>query len=726
MFRGYPMVAIAVCLLLISSSATARGDDGAQQVQAALEEMHGWLGNSDRGPRWKEFLKSDALQAQLENGAAADPDVVHQILDIYSSDTPGLERPRFVAVREALAAWAAELSTPAPEDLPAAAAAAKEAFQPVTDAHVQQTKADLRQAMRRLDQFLAGGGRQRAEQWKAYLKWDVITGELEKEDQVDLAALQQALSGYSEDHIGLEMDEFGEVRQALRRHMNAVLFAADAERTKAAFTTRLDDLSERLRAYRDGGKSDDAVAIGRTLGWLDRAGQSRRLVRAVRRQYWQPNLYAEISQDIVAAAIDEEVSETQSINDVIMGTSIYGTAHLEGQLNSALVPDPDRASFDILLTGNAFSRNVGYNGPVTLRSTGRTSIFARKRVYVSADGFDSDPARASARTSTNIYSISARSRLVRKIARKRAASSKGQAERIASGRAQSRDARRVDQQAGEMLDEAHTDFDDKFRHPLIRRDGFPQLMHFATTNDHIVVKVLQAGQAQLAAPGQPPQLEAQHDLSVRVHQSIVSNFSETVLGGLKLTDERLVEMYEEAGRDVPPDLQITPDTEPWAITFSPDRPINVEFAEGGVKIEVRCRYLHRGEEYPVVSLAGDEIRISADYQLEVKEGGIQLVRPEGDVAIDFLRRGEVVPGFTQAAQKGFLQRKFNAMLKPKLPEEGSDGLTLPGRWERIGKLTARQAEAANGWLVLGWERPATAADVATSPPAANQTAGNVP
>jgi hypothetical protein len=44
------------------------------------------------------------------------------------------------------------------------------------------------------------------------------------------------------------------------------------------------------------------------------------------------------------------------------------------------------------------------------------------------------------------------------------------------------------------------------------------------------------------------------------------------------------------------------------------------------------------------------------------------------------------------------------MLKPKLPEEATDGISFKGRWERVGKLKARVANAADGWLSIGWEQ----------------------
>jgi hypothetical protein len=223
--------------------------------------------------------------------------------------------------------------------------------------------------------------------------------------------------------------------------------------------------------------------------------------------------------------------------------------------------------------------------------------------------------------------------------------------------------------------------------------------------------MLQESSFQLAAPKQPPAIGEGHDVAVRLHESLIGNYSETLLGGVMVTDEEMVQMYVDANREVPKELVITDESNYWAITFDRTRPIRVRFQDDGVHIEIRCRTLHRGDDYPAVDLAGDEIRIAADYKLDVTDGGIQLVRPEGDVQIDFLAGGKVVLGIGQAAQKGFLKRKFNAMLKPRLPEKRSNGIKLQGRWEKAGKLIARETKSADGWLVLGLAQvPAETAD----------------
>ena len=307
---------------------------------------------------------------------------------------------------------------------------------------------------------------------------------------------------------------------------------------------------------------------------------------------------------------------------------------------------------------------------------------------------------------------------MRNIAWKQVNQKKGQTEGIASRKAASRVAGRVDGQAGETLAEADESYQSNFRSPLVRRESFPELFDLKTTDSQLLVRLLRAGSFQLAAPGPAPELEGDFDLNARVHESIAGNFSESLIGGVMLTDVRIVEMYKEAELEVPADLAITNDSEPWAITFARSQPISVEFANGGVNVAILCQSLHQGEGYVAASLLlkdeateklyRPDIRISREYELTTpNDGGLQLVS-KGDLKVEFIElNGEPAKsyGARHAAAVGLLSKKFNAMLKPKLPEEAKDGLSFTGkRGQRFGKLKARLAKAADGWLSVGWEQ----------------------
>ncbi|HTN74203.1 MAG TPA: hypothetical protein VL096_03115 [Pirellulaceae bacterium] len=249
-----------------------------------------------------------------------------------------------------------------------------------------------------------------------------------------------------------------------------------------------------------------------------------------------------------------------------------------------------------------------------------------------------------------------------------------------------------------MLAKAHDGFVNKFRLPLVRKGEFPQQLHFATTDDGLTIAALMANTTRLGAPSAAPQLTAEHDLSVRVHESLVGNAAETILAGLTLTDEKLAEMMKEATGEVPEELQISEDKDPWSITFSDARPVAVVFTGNTCTIAIHARGFMRGDQE-----IKNDIVISAKYKLEQAGQGSKLTR-DGDVAVEFVNsKGSL--SVSQVAFKTFIRRKFASLFKPEI---ANDGLKLPGRWERAGKLVLRQLEADKGWLTLGWEQPAAA------------------
>jgi len=583
-------------------------------------------------------------------------------------------------------------------DLAADATAAKTEFHAVGPAELGAARAAVRESVQEIDAWLARGGRATVDGWHEHLQWAGLQAQLKEGATPDPKVLQQNLDLLDHNTEGLEGQRFAKLRSNLRRYVHVVQLAGDAKLAET-HAVRLDGLAKSLAAFGKTPTAVEAHEIGRTIGWLDRGGQNVGLVRKIREQYQHPNFFVDVSDEFFNAGTDEEVNEVSPIREYILGTDIHGTGHTVGILSNRLVPSDDKAVFDLHLIGTNYSRNVGDNRGVTLHTTGVTSLHGVKRVYMDADGLTYGRASAWACANTTVTSICAKCGLVERMAWKQASKKKGQAESIASGKARARLAARMDSEGASRLAEAAENYQAKFRRPLLRRDAFPQMLKFSSSANSLIVRGLHSGVSQIAAPGEPPALAGTHAIQVRMHQSAANNMTEAMFGRETLTDVSLAKLMEDLTGEVPEELKITDDKDPWSITFAAEQPIQINVDNNMVTIAIRGNRFTRAD-----TKINKAMMISANYKIEKTATGSKLTR-QGEVETDYVNQQRL--GLGEIAFKTFLNRKFTALFKPEIV---SDGLKVKGRWEKLGKLPLATLVADGGWIHLAWDVPAKKAE----------------
>ncbi|GIW95314.1 MAG: hypothetical protein KatS3mg110_3355 [Pirellulaceae bacterium] len=585
-------------------------------------------------------------------------------------------------------------------------------FQAETDQSLAEKRSAVVRQADHLQRYLASGGPRVQQGWNRFLHWEIFEQQI-RQPVPDLQALNQVLQQLYSDTPGLERKPFLDFRAALHRFMNASLVARTPGMADE-YRMQLKALQEALERFDQEPSAENADAIGRILGWLQDANQAGELVAKIRSQLVKPNLYAEVSARLARANAEQPVDEVLPVEDCILGTFIRGTAHTSGQVSLRLLPDQDRARMVVDFTGTATSRNTGTNRGVQIYSVGNTVIQASKQVVISADGIELEPADVQCQTATEITGVWHRSCLVRKIAWRQAQRKRPEAEQQANARAETRVAGQIDQRVEELLAEARQKFQENFRNPLVRKGEFPPVFHCVSTAESLRFTLLQANRSQLAAWSAPPAPGEAMDLSVRLHASFVGNFSEATLGGYTLTDERLVQLLEENGREVPDELRITPDKDPWSITFANRQPIRVTFGDDTVTVTVRGRQFTRGNQTVTA-----EMDIWATYKVERNATGVKLTR-QGDVQAEYTRGGFETPA--RIAVKTLMRKKFEALFTPEFQGEGielrrrSTGQDAPG--EPVARLKLATLQIADGWLCLGWQlvdRAPVVASLATAP-----------
>lgn len=609
----------------------------------------------------------------------------------------------FVAITYARADSPAR-QLPSIDELPAACRAAKAEFNPLTRADLQEVKAELVQAVTRLDRRLSAAGDNGAD-WREYLQWDRMQNELQGDGDPDLSVLDAVYKKYTAGHEGLELVWFVEVRMALQRY-RAVAHSVDNPKFKPAYEQLLDALATHLQAYAAQPTAEGALVIGRALGQLEDARQAPALVRAIRHHLARPNLFLEVSAEVISAGITGPVDETAPVRDVILGTDIYGTGQTTGRTSVELFPDARYGVVDTVFLGITKTDNVGYHGPVRIYSNGTTRIGARKRLWINATGLASLPAVSKAVTESKITGIRSNrgSRFVERMAWKRAAKQKALAEWIASRHAEQRVNGRIDSQAAEMLGRVNEAFAEKFRQPLLRRRLFPQQLCFSTTDTALHVLSLQADGSQLAAPSPPPQLPEQPDLALRVHQSMVNNLAASALSGMTLRYETYKATVVEVLGELPERMKAEEDQEPWAIDFARRQPISVKFADGKLTVTVRGRGYYKGKDrHPGMN-------VTAVYKILKTEQGFKGVR-QGELQIfppGFVPGSGKTLSTRQIVIRKLLETRFGQIFKEEMVGEG---LELPGKWGKLGKMKPGQLVCKDGWLTVTWKRVPADQDV---------------
>jgi hypothetical protein len=685
-----------ICLLGIAGAgAPASAEETAEQhVRAAVRELDRWLGDDQNAQQWRRFLQLEDLNVQLEQGDRADASVVQRIHAIYAGDNRHLGMRQFAAVRNALREWLDELPPLGREQLLQAARAARQDYVPITESDVRRTRDQLASCLQALDAFLSEGDAETAASWKEYLQWSELEQQLVEGQEPNRRLLTTMHAKFLENEAGLELPEFTRVRDAIDRYADAILFATNSN-SETLFENVMEQLATTLEENPDELPTDAGRKIGQSLGWLARFAQQRALATAVQRRLSRPNLFLRFSEDMLRTGVDQAVDQQTGVREVIMGTSIRGNARMQGQVTLDLIPGVNPAQLDVLLTGTTFSNNTGRNRSVTIRSSGVTRVNGRKRLLLDEEGVVGQYAQASCDTDSTIHSISARCAMVRKIASKQASRTKPRVEAIASQRAARRVERDMNAQAAEMLETLNETFQEKFRNPLLRRNGFPQQLDFESTDDSLQVTMLQAGRDLLAAPTDPPPLTADYDIGIRFHETLVGNLSQALVGGITLDDEDAARMVEDLTGSVPDELVITEDSDPWSIQFASQVPVEVRIDDDTFTLSIRGERFTRQD-----TVVKETMVISASYTVAKTPDGVLLTR-QGDIQVSYPKLPS--EGVSQGIMKVFMKKKFAALMKPEIK---TTGLVLPGRWEKLGALELLQFHCDDGWAALGWNKGA--------------------
>ena len=526
------------------------------------------------------------------------------------------------------------------------------------------------------------------ESWRSFLRLDAMRTEVEKE-KPSVALLTDLEMAMRQNYLGLEFQPYTAVRDGLASFRHTLRWGANPEQSIELLDTRLERLVETLNEPISEADLNEAVSVV-TL-YLEQSNQSLGSLAAFRSKYSQPNIQAQVRESFITRILARPVAQPNAVNECLLGTRVVGSAYLNGSVTADLLPSTNGISLSLILNANMTTNSTGYNRGVVLRSTGGSPIHAAKQINFSPTGISSTPTSVATNLSTQINAIEHRSRIVRRIAKRKAAETQPQANMIAEGRLQYRVSSQFDQQVEGQLSQSRVQlasFQQRAQsRPELARIGIPKPTYSYNSSSNAVHAIAtQRASAQLAAPRSSPLPQASDaQIFIDAHESVVMNAIDVFLSGRTIRNHELDNLASQFGAKVTPELQAEADGEPWSITFASIHPILIEMNDGLVKITLRISKMTRGDQ----PLNQDTV-VTATYRPSISNGYLRLDR-EGEMEINFIGRG----GIGSVSLKPFIKGKFEKTFKPVLVNAPIN-LPIPNN-PAIPRLQVSNLIIDNGW-----------------------------
>ena len=244
-----------------------------------------------------------------------------------------------------------------------------------------------------------------------------------------------------------------------------------------------------------------------------------------------PNAIVQISGRLLTNLLQRDIERNTDIRDNVLGTSVRGNSITRLHVVPQLVPDGNRGVVQFHFTGTTVSpRMVGRNGPATSLSSSYSSVDASKTAILTQQGIQLQPTVASCQTQLSIDGISARLRIVQRIARRQANRTHGASQAITAEHTRLRVQQEIDLEASKLLAQANDRLNNMIGSPWLERETLPKLCRFSTTSRYLRVELGECGHSYIPAPKDAPKIDDQHDFALIVHQSAAKGVYEIVFG----------------------------------------------------------------------------------------------------------------------------------------------------------------------------------------------------
>ncbi len=550
-------------------------------------------------------------------------------------------------------------------------------------------KAKLEQSIVAMENLFTTAGEKRKSGWLDFLMIEALRKEMAK-DQPSVNDLIQIEKNTRQNHPGLELKVVSDFRKNLVTYIDALRFGSDPTLTIRAIDSRLEALSKTLAEKRS---EMSRLEIDRDLGlianYLASAGQAPQLLNSIRNTYSKPTARVLVSQAFLQKHFQTPVNQPTAVNENILGTQLRGQSCFLGQVAPILVSNYKAATVQLQLRGQFSANNTGVNRGVTVQTSSRASILASESVQLGNNGLvDLNDTNVSSSFESQINSIDHNLRIVRRIATRKAAEQKPQADAIGRSRLESRLSGQFHEQVVSRLSQSNQRLQPPALLALARLGLTRPVRQSWSSPNYLALLWDTRGADQLAADSSCPLVVENFGVTIQIHQSMLNNAFDPVLAGRVIRSKDLDGFSKQLGELSDEELTKEAKGEPWAITLAGYHPVEVEFDKGLVSFQIRTVRLDRGDQ----SL-DQPATIRANYRMVLVDGKLQF-RREGDVDIQFAGRAQ--RGLRSVTLRSFMKSKFDQALKEDLLREPIDvSKSLPSDAPRLQMVAVQSNE---GWL----------------------------
>lgn len=496
---------------------------------------------------------------------------------------------------------------------------------------------------------------------------------------------------------GLEFHEFQSLRRSVDGLIAAIIFR-DPTKAMDLVSRQLKTLADRINALDEFPSSVDVAAISTILSVLESSGQAEGTIAAFRETFSRPNLAVLVRESFVQEVVRRDVDESNPVRECILGTRIVGNARMNGVVTTDLVPGVGAARVLVSLSGRVVSNNTGYNGPVRLRTFGFSDVNLSRLVSIRESGIQMEPVVVDATLRTEVRSIEHRMPLIRKIARKRVAKQKPQADRIALGRLRHR--------VGSQFT-SQTDGAGQFTTPNMLKNARPLLQRlslreptyqWSSTDDSLTVDSTFRLPDQLSTVVPRPSVDAPYETAIQLHESVVNNAFAPILAGRTMSETQFDDLLKAGGlRSKESDDESVDEIEdsPFEIEFSRVQPVVFMARDQTVRIGVRGERFAQGRRELKRAM-----EITAIYHPATDEDGKTILVRDEEIDVTFPGGRSLT--IAQAGLKPTIKRKFGVVFPKTLLTRNFE---VPST-ATIESLRGRVflpilVDARDGWITVG-------------------------